>query len=113
MIREDYGRGPMSAKSHVLDDMIVCVLRNNGLTSMEQTMMEGGRPQRIAEMRQEVNELMRGKLEDMVERLTGVPVLASLSQTDVENDLSLQVFLLERPLNETRAVPTGEAAPPA
>ena len=46
MLREHYGRGPMKAKTYVLDDLIVCVLRN-GHTPMEETMMEGGEPERV------------------------------------------------------------------
>ena len=33
----------MKAKTYVLDDLIVCVLRN-GFTAIEQTMVESGRP---------------------------------------------------------------------
>ena len=38
ILREHYGRGPVRAKTYVLDDLIVCVLRN-GFTAIEQTMV--------------------------------------------------------------------------
>ena len=40
-MREHYGRGPIKAKTYVLDNLIVCVL-SDGLTAIERTMMEGG-----------------------------------------------------------------------
>jgi uncharacterized protein YbcI len=41
LMREHYGRGPIKAKTYVLDNLIVCVL-TNGFTAIEKTMMEGG-----------------------------------------------------------------------
>ena len=45
-MREHYGRGPIKAKTYVLDNLIVCVL-SNGFTAIEKTMMEGGEPDRV------------------------------------------------------------------
>ena len=45
ILRQHYGRGPIKAKTYVLDDLVVCVLRN-GFTAIEQTMVESGRPTR-------------------------------------------------------------------
>jgi uncharacterized protein YbcI len=42
-MREHYGRGPIKAKTYVLDNLIVCVL-SDGFTAIERTMMEGGEP---------------------------------------------------------------------
>ena len=44
-MREHYGRGPIKAKTYVLDNLIVCVL-SDGFTAIERTMMEGGEPDR-------------------------------------------------------------------
>ena len=38
-MREHYGRGPIKAKTYVLDNLIVCVL-SDGFTAIERTMME-------------------------------------------------------------------------
>ena len=46
MMREHYGRGPIKAKTYVLDNLIVCVL-TDGFTAIEKTMMEGGEPERV------------------------------------------------------------------
>ena len=45
-MREHYGRGPIKAKTYVLDNLIVCVL-SNGFTAIERTMMHGGEPERV------------------------------------------------------------------
>ena len=42
-MREHRGRGPIKAKTYVLDNLIVCVL-SDGFTAIERTMMEGVEP---------------------------------------------------------------------
>ena len=51
ILREHYGRGPMRAKTYVLDDLVVCVL--NRFTAIEQTMVTSGEPERVVEMRRD------------------------------------------------------------
>ena len=41
-MREHYGRGPIKAKTYVLDNLVVCVLTDGGFTAIERTMMGGG-----------------------------------------------------------------------
>ena len=52
LIREHYGRGPINAKTYFLDNLIVCVL-SDGFIAIERTMMEGGSPDRVLELRRE------------------------------------------------------------
>ncbi len=47
LIREHCGRGPIKAKTYVLDNLIVCVL-GDGFIALERTMMEGGEPDRCS-----------------------------------------------------------------
>ena len=44
LVREHYGRGPITAKTYVLDNLVVCVLTDGGSTAIERTMMTGGEP---------------------------------------------------------------------
>ena len=97
ILREHYGRGPMKAKTYVLDDLIVCVLRD-GHTAIEQTMMEEGEPERVLEMRRDFQRVMGLKYRELVEELTGRRVVAFLSQTHVDPDITLEVFFVDRPL---------------
>ena len=47
-MRERYGRGPIKAKTYVLDNLIVCVLTDE-FTAIERTMMQGGEPEHVLE----------------------------------------------------------------
>ena len=96
-VREHYGRGPIKAKTYVLDNLIVCVL-TDGFTAIERTMMKGGEPERVLEMRRDFQRMMKERYSDMVEQLTGRKVLAFLSQTHVEPDLTIEIFLMDGPL---------------
>jgi uncharacterized protein YbcI len=75
----------------------VCVL-SNGFTAVERTMMEGGEPDRVLEMRRGFQQVMKQRYSDLIEKLTGRRVLAFLSQAHVEPDLTIEVFLMDGPL---------------
>jgi uncharacterized protein YbcI len=96
-MREHYGRGPIKAKTYVLDNLIVCVL-SDGFTAIERTMMEGGEPDRVLEMRRDFQRMMKQRYSAMVQELTGRTVLAFLSQAHVEPDLTVEIFLMDGPL---------------
>jgi uncharacterized protein YbcI len=95
--REHYGRGPIKAKTYVLDNLIVCVL-SNGFTPIERTMMEGGEPHRVLEMRRDFQRMMKERYTTMIEELTGRKVRAFLSQAHVEPDLTIEMFLMDGPV---------------
>lgn len=97
LMREHYGRGPIKAKTYVLDNLIVCVL-TDGFTAIEQTMMEGGQPERVLEMRRDFQRVMKTRYTEMVEELTGRKMLAFLSQAHVDPDLTVEMFLMDGPL---------------
>ena len=93
-MREHYGRGPIKAKTYVLDNLIVCVL-SDGFTAIERTMMEGGEPERVLEMRRDFQRMMKERYSEMIEQLTGRKVLAFLSQAHVEPDLTIEIFPMD------------------
>jgi uncharacterized protein YbcI len=76
--REHYGRGPMKAKRHALDDLVVVAMRGTGFTPLEKTMMDSGDPDRIVEMRREFQRIMTKRFTDTIEELTRRKVLAFL-----------------------------------
>jgi uncharacterized protein YbcI len=98
LMREHYGRGPIKAKTYVLDNLIVCVLSDGGLTAIERTMIGGGEPERVLEMRRDFQRVMKVRYSEMIEELTGRNVLAFLSQAHVEPDLTIEMFLMDGPL---------------
>jgi uncharacterized protein YbcI len=97
LIREHCGRGPIKAKTYVLDNLIVCVL-SNGFTAIERTMIEGGEPERVLDMRRDFQSLMEPRYSEMIEGLTGRKVLAFLSQAHVGPDLTIETFLMDAAL---------------
>ena len=94
LMREHYGRGPIKAKTYVLDNLIVCVL-SDGFTAIERTMMEGGESHQVLEMRRGFQRVMKERYSEMIEALTGREVLAFLGQTHVEPDLTIEMFLVD------------------
>ena len=92
--REHYGRAPIKAKTYVLDNLVMCVL-SDGFTALERTMMESGEPGRVLEMRREYEQLMKTRYSEMIEELTGRKVLAFLSQTHVEPNVTVEMFLMD------------------
>jgi uncharacterized protein YbcI len=97
LMREHYGRGPIKAKTYVLDNLIVCAL-SDGFTAIEKTMMAGGEPERVLEMRRDFQRYMKVRYSELVEELTGRKVLAFLSQAHVEPDLTVEMFLMDGPV---------------
>ena len=108
LLRENYGRGPMKAKTYVLDDLVVCVLRN-GFIPIEQTMMQSGKQDQVLEMRRDFQKMMGLRYKEAVEELSGRKVTAFLSQAHIEPDITLEIFLLDSPLEGFGAVELTEA----
>ncbi len=109
ILREHYGRGPMRAKTYVLDDIIVVVMRGSGFTPLEQTIMDSGQPDRVIAMREDFQQVMAERYKQTVEALTGCKVLAFLSQAHVEPDITMEIFFVDGPLNGFGAVEVTQA----
>ena len=82
---------------------ILCVLRN-GFMAHERTIVEGGNPGRVIEMRQDFQRLMERRYRETIETITGRRVVAFLSQAHLEPDITLEIFFLDRPLNGAAAL---------
>ncbi len=111
LLREHYGRGPIKAKTYALDDIVVCVMRGSGFTPLEQTMMDAGDGSRVVAMREDFQQLMAKRYNELIERLTGRKVLAFLSQAHVEPDITIEMFFVDRPLEGFGAVEVVEPGP--
>ena len=101
--REYYGRGPTKAKTYALDDLIVVVLRGTGFTPLEETMMDSGDPGRVVDIRHDFQRVMTDRYKQAIEELTGRKVRAFLSQAHVEPDVMIEVFFIDRPLEDSGA----------
>ncbi len=90
-----FGRGPTSAKSYLLDDFLLIVMRDNR-TVAEQTMLEFGHADRVREFRQHFENEMTSRLVGMVEELTGRSVLGYQSQILFEPDVVVEMFFFDK-----------------
>jgi uncharacterized protein YbcI len=95
--REHYGRGPMKAKTYILDDMIIVVMRDNGYSAIEKTMIDNGEAERVVALREDFQRVMAKRYSDTIELLTGRSVVAFLNRAHLEPDLSMKVFIVDRP----------------
>jgi uncharacterized protein YbcI len=88
----------MKAKTYVLDDIIVVVMRGSGFTPLEQTIMDSGDPNRVIAMRENFQSVMAARYRETIEELTGRKVLAFLSQAHVDPDITMEIFFVDGPL---------------
>ena len=77
--KQFFGKGPTKAKSYMLDDFLIIVMRG-GVTVAERTMLEADRERLVREFRQEFENEMGGRLIGMIEELTGRKVVTYQSQ---------------------------------
>ena len=98
--RQHYGRGPIQAKTYAIDDILLCVQRATGLTPLEQTMIDAGDRRQVVATRENFQDLMAERYKGTIEELTNRKVLASLSRAQIEPDITIEAFLIDRPLGE-------------
>ncbi len=67
--KEFFGKGPTQAKSYLLDDLLLIVMRG-GMTTAETTMLRFGHPDLVRQFRQLFQNEMTDRLVGMVEDLT-------------------------------------------
>src|SRR4051812_15237531 len=92
--KQFYGRGPVRAKTHLVDDTVLCVLEG-GFTVVERTLIEVGRAAAVHDMRLSFQAAMRDQFTAVVESALGRRVRAYLSQVHTDPDVGIEVFLLE------------------
>ena len=97
-----YGKGPTKAKTHMVNDTVISILRG-GFTTVERTMIDQGRLAAVHEMRRSFQEVMEEQFTAVVQEATGRSVIAYMSQVHTNPDLAVEIFVLE---------PTGEEPPP-
>ena len=89
-----YGKGPTKAKTHLVDDAVICILRG-GFTTVERTLIEQGNPDPVYQMRRSFQGVMENEFRSVVESATGRSVIAYMSQIHKDPDLAVEIFVLE------------------
>ena len=89
-----YGKGPIKAKTHAVDDTIVSVLWN-GFTTVEVTLIDQGKGETVADFRRTFQAAMDDQFRAVVEQATGRRVIAYMSQVSVSPNVAVELFLLD------------------
>jgi len=92
--KEFFGKGPTEAKSYILDDLLIIVMRG-GLTTAEKTMLDFGHPDQVRHFRQLFENAMTERLTGMVEEVTGRRVLTYQSQVMFDPDVIVEMFVFD------------------
>jgi uncharacterized protein YbcI len=88
------GRGPTRARTHIVDNLVVCLLEDT-LTKGERSLVADGQNEDVRFMRRRFQDGMRRMLCDSVETLTGRRVVAMMSDNHIDPELSVEVFVLD------------------
>jgi uncharacterized protein YbcI len=102
--RTHYGKGPTRSKSYLLDDVLICVMRDV-FTTVERTLVESGEGDKVRETRLAFQDAMRERFTEAVEEIMERPVVGCSSQVLLDQDVAIETFLLE-PVSDRRR---GEA----
>ena len=92
--KEFFGKGPTEAKTYILDDMLIIVMRG-GMTTAEKTMLDFGHPDQVREFRQLFENEMTERLTGMIERLTQRKVVNYQSQVMFDPDIVVEMFVFD------------------
>jgi uncharacterized protein YbcI len=90
---EYYGRGPTKAKVYVDGDLVAVVLEET-FTPAEKTLIARGESEGIQDIRRRFQRAMADQFRSIVEQATGREVRSFLSETDLDNDVAVEIFLL-------------------
>jgi len=91
------GRGPRKSFSFYNGNVIVTVL-HEGMSRAERTLVESGDAEGVRTVRKRMQAAMAGDLRESVEELTGREVVALMSDSHVDPDVAVEVFILDYPV---------------
>jgi uncharacterized protein YbcI len=91
--RTHYGKGPTRSRSFLMDDVLVCIMRDV-FTTVERTLVEAGEQGKVRDTRLAFEDAMRDAFTQAVERITGRRVVGFTSQILVDRETAIEVFLL-------------------
>jgi uncharacterized protein YbcI len=98
------GRGPTKANAFSSGNVVV-VLLHDPFTVAERSLLVDGRQAAVRQMRRELEPGMRDDLADAVAGATGCGVEAVMSDIHFDPDVSVEVFVLDRPVPGHRDAP--------
>lgn len=107
-MKQNFGRGPVSAKSYLIDDFLLVVMRG-GMNTAERTLLDKGRADAVREFRQVFQNEMAPELTGLIERLTGREVVTYQSQVLFDPDVIIEIFFFAEPADADSLAATARA----
>jgi uncharacterized protein YbcI len=93
--RQYYGKGPTKAKTHFVNDTVICILEG-GFTTVERTLIADGQADMVHNLRRSFQKAMEVQFTNVIEQTTERRVIAYMSQVHENPDLAVELFVLER-----------------
>jgi uncharacterized protein YbcI len=90
---EYYGRGPTRSKVYANGELLAVVLEET-FTPAEKTLIDRGEAEGIQDIRRRFQRVMEEQFVSIVEQATVRRVRAFLSETNLKEDISVEVFIL-------------------
>ena len=94
LFSEYYGRGPVKAKTYLMDNYSFTVLENT-LTTAEATLVQAGQHEMVRDFRLAFQKEMAGRFKGVVELATKQRVLTYQSQLTFDPDHCIEFFVLD------------------
>jgi uncharacterized protein YbcI len=95
MLAETTGRGPTKAKTTLGENGVFVVLQDN-LTKGERALVAAGEQAAVLDIRKRWQNIMRTQMSNEIEELTGRKVVGFMSDSHIDPDLAVEVFVLEQ-----------------
>ncbi len=105
--RQYFGKGPQRAKSYMLDDFLMVVMRDS-ITTAETTMLGFDEHDLVRQFRQTFQNRMTETLVGTIEEMTGRKVLTYQSQILFDPHIVIEVFFFDRRADDTQTRETAE-----
>jgi uncharacterized protein YbcI len=99
IVHEYTGRGPTKARTSIRDDIVVVMLQET-LLKAEQSLIRDEKDRVVVEIRRTFQQTMREDLSAAVQMLTERKVIAFMSDSHLDPDYSVELFVLA-PLEES------------
>jgi uncharacterized protein YbcI len=93
IVHEYTGRGPTKARTSIRDDVVVVMLQET-LLKAEHSLIRDDKADLVVEMRRSFQQTMREDLSAAVSMLTEREVIAFMSDSHLEPDYSVELFVL-------------------
>lgn len=93
--REQLGRGAESAKTYVIDDMIIIRLKGVLTATEKQLALQEKGKALVKEIRYQLEEIIRPKLEVLIEEITGIKVVSLHNDISTKTGERIDVIILE------------------